>query len=329
MPRAALLVLLLLVCSGPLEAQRRGGKARELHLRVGDGLPLIELSGLSQTDARSLAEFSGRVLLIDFVGYWNPRCEKSVPHLERLLDELGPRGFSVVAVTDDDERKTHAWMRAQGVDYAYGFDPTGELHRRLRVQRLPFAVLVDPFGTIVWTGNPLSLGKVPIERALAGVVGAPVWTWPEPARGLAPALWSGRYGEALAAARDPAAETLVRERIAAGVAQFERLVAAGEYRSAFQTAQRMDLGESPEAEALAARVRALLDDPAIRARAEVDRELGELERRAEALRSLDETEARRAVVAKFVERHAGAPIEARARALLATLDEALTRIEKD
>lgn len=328
---ALVLPLLLAISTGTAGAgvQEKTKPADALHLRVGDPLPRFELA-FAQTEARSLAEFSGRVLLLDFVGYWNPACAKSVPHVQRLLAAYGARGLSAVAVTDDDERKSHAWMHAQKVDYPYAFDPGGELHRRLRVQRIPYAVLVDPFGTIVWSGNPLALMDAPIERALGGVCEPPLWTQPEPARAAAAALWDGRYAEALAAVKgDPEGEALVRARLASALAHFERLVAGGEYRGAFLVAQRLDLGELPEAAALATRVRELLADPEIRSRAEADRELAELERRAEALRKLDETEALRARVAKFVEAHAGEPIEKRARALLDTLDEAVHRPEKD
>jgi peroxiredoxin len=331
MPRLALFLVLLLAGSAApaVAAQAPSAQTREPHLRVGDALPLVELSGLAQSEARSLAEYSGRVLLLHFVGYWSRPSQRSVPHVERLLAEYGSRGLCALALTDDDERKTHAWMRANEVDYAYAFDTTGELHRRVLFQRLPHAVLVDAFGTIVWTGNPLELMPALIERALQDVAETPAWTWPEPARNAAGALWEGRYADALAACADEGSAALVRARIAAAVAHFERLIASGEYRHAFTSAQRMHLGTLPEAAALAERVRTLLADKSIRRRAEHERELAELERRAEALRTVDETEALHKVVAAFVERHADDPIEPRARALLSTLEAALTRVEED
>jgi peroxiredoxin len=331
MPRLALFLVLL--AAGPAApagaGQARPADEHESHLRVGDALPLVELSGLAQTEARSLAEYSGRVLLLHFVGYWSAPSKRTVPHVERLLAEYGSRGLSALAITDDDERKTHAWMRANEVDYAYAFDTTGVLHRRVLFQRLPHAVLVDPFGTIVWTGNPLELMPATIERTLQDVAEAPVWTWPEPARKAAGALWDGRYADAVAACGDEASAALVRARVTAAVAHFERLIAGGEYRHAFTSAQRMHLGTLPEGAALAERVRALLDDKSIRRRAEHERELAELERRAEALRTVNETEALHKVVAAFVERHAEDPIEPRARALLSTLEAALMRVEEE
>jgi peroxiredoxin len=331
MPRLALFLVLL--AAGPAApagaGQARPADEHESHLRVGDALPLVELSGLAQTEARSLAEYSGRVLLLHFVGYWSAPSKRTVPHVERLLAEYGSRGLCALAITDDDERKTHAWMRANEVDYAYAFDTTGVLHRRVLFQRLPHAVLVDPFGTIVWTGNPLELMPATIERTLQDVAETPVWTWPEPARKAAGALWDGRYADALAACADDTSAALVRGRIAAAVAHFERLIAGGEYRHAFTSAQRMHLGTLPEGAALAERVRALLEDKSIRRRAEHERELAELERRAEALRTVNETEALHKVVAAFVERHAEDPIAPRARALLSTLEAALMRVEED
>ncbi len=37
---------------------------------VGSQLPALELEGLSQTEAASVADFHGRALLIEFFAYW-------------------------------------------------------------------------------------------------------------------------------------------------------------------------------------------------------------------------------------------------------------------
>ncbi len=37
---------------------------------VGSQLPALELEGLSQTEATSVADFHGRALLIEFFAYW-------------------------------------------------------------------------------------------------------------------------------------------------------------------------------------------------------------------------------------------------------------------
>jgi len=60
MLRGALLIASLLAASLPSSAQE-----------VGSELPLdFELTELSQTGARSLEDFQGRALLIEFFAYW-------------------------------------------------------------------------------------------------------------------------------------------------------------------------------------------------------------------------------------------------------------------
>ena len=84
------------------------------------------------------------------------------------------------------------------------------MHEHFDIQKtgIPFSVLVDPFGTILWSGHPMQLKEGQIERALEGAFAAPVWSWPEAARALAQPLARGdlRAARTLADTLGPNAE---------------------------------------------------------------------------------------------------------------------------
>ena len=44
----------------------------------------------------------GQVLLVTFFATWCPPCRQEIPALKKLQEELGPRGFSVLALSVDE-----------------------------------------------------------------------------------------------------------------------------------------------------------------------------------------------------------------------------------
>ena len=88
----------------------------------GERLPTLALEGLTQTQARSLDEFTGRVVLLEFFAHWCKPCAMSVKHLNELEASFGARGFSVVGVTMDKPEQAEPWIAKTQAGYSYGFD---------------------------------------------------------------------------------------------------------------------------------------------------------------------------------------------------------------
>ncbi len=47
-------------------------------------------------------EYRGKALLVTFFATWCPPCRQEIPALKKLHEELGPKGFSVVALSVDE-----------------------------------------------------------------------------------------------------------------------------------------------------------------------------------------------------------------------------------
>ena len=54
------------------------------------------------------ADYKGKVLLVDFWASWCIPCRASFPALDAMYQESKPRGFEVLAVSLDRDRKTLA-----------------------------------------------------------------------------------------------------------------------------------------------------------------------------------------------------------------------------
>lgn len=51
----------------------------------------------------SLADFKGKVLILDFWATWCPPCRDEIPHFIELLKEYGEKGLQVVGVSVDQQ----------------------------------------------------------------------------------------------------------------------------------------------------------------------------------------------------------------------------------
>jgi thiol-disulfide isomerase/thioredoxin len=71
---------------------------------AGAAVPMPEFSLPSVVDGTTVRSdaFKGQVLLITFFATWCPPCRQEIPTLIQLQQELGPEGFSVLAISVDE-----------------------------------------------------------------------------------------------------------------------------------------------------------------------------------------------------------------------------------
>ncbi len=128
----------------PLWAQAAG-------VRVGDPAPPVILPVLAGADQASLdlATLRGRVVYVDFWASWCGPCRLSFPRLQALRDELGPRGFEVVAVSvDESEEDARSFLEQVPVSYPVVRDGSGETPARFGVLGMPSGYLLDRDGVV-------------------------------------------------------------------------------------------------------------------------------------------------------------------------------------
>ena len=109
-------------------------------VRNGDGDPV------------RLADFKGRVVLVNFWATWCAPCIREMPSLDRLQAAMGGDGFTVFAVNEDRNGAEVAapFLEKLGVkNLGINLDDKMAFARSLGVRGLPASFLVDRNGRIV------------------------------------------------------------------------------------------------------------------------------------------------------------------------------------
>ena len=104
--------------------------------------------------SRSLAEFQGKVLVVNFWATWCAPCRAEMPAFDRLNERWAERGVRFIGLSAEPQETATGFGKALGIRYplwtARG-DVVPELSRRLgnRLGVLPHTVVLDGSGQLV------------------------------------------------------------------------------------------------------------------------------------------------------------------------------------
>ncbi len=161
--RVAILLVLVLAFAQPRNAaaaEAPGGLAPPLRGAFGENFtllhppvpaPLEAFTDLAGNRIR-LADFKGRVVLLNFWATWCAPCIREMPSLDRLQAALGDRDLRVVAVSIDRAgvKVIRPFAKRLGLArLGLYHDPEGALFRAFGVSGLPASFLIDREGGIV------------------------------------------------------------------------------------------------------------------------------------------------------------------------------------
>ena len=100
-------------------------------------------------DQRTLADFAGKVVMVNFWASWCAPCLRELPSIDRLQAKMASDDFTVVAINIDREGLQVAQPFAQRLNLSslsLYLDPRSIVSRAMGVQVMPTTVLYDRTG---------------------------------------------------------------------------------------------------------------------------------------------------------------------------------------
>lgn len=116
---------------------------------VGRPAPVFALARFDDGQEMRLADFRGRVLVVNFWASWCIPCREEAPALEAMWRQFGPRGVTVVGVNIQDRRPDAARFIAETrPTYPNLVDATGATSIAYGIYGVPETFVIDREGRI-------------------------------------------------------------------------------------------------------------------------------------------------------------------------------------
>ncbi len=118
-------------------------------LEVGEPVPTAAMPELEGDGSRSLADYRGRWVLVNFWASWCPPCRAEAPALEKFQRQHGGPKFVVLGIdTRDLSEDGRDFVRKYGLSYPQLRDGDGDVSDDFGTTGLPESFLVDPAGRL-------------------------------------------------------------------------------------------------------------------------------------------------------------------------------------
>lgn len=137
----------------------------EIRFENGKGKPL------------TLADFRGKVVLLNIWATWCSPCREEMPALDKLQATLGGLDFEVVALSIDQGGVTavRKFFGKIGIrTLALYVDPSGQASSTLGAVGVPTTLMIDRAGRELWrVVGPVQWDKPEAIETVRGIIGAP------------------------------------------------------------------------------------------------------------------------------------------------------------
>ena len=151
-------IAFLTVLSVQTFAQEATGTETAKKMFTEKTLPVVTLSDMNgkKVNVSDLGK-TGKITVFSFWATWCIPCKKELSELDKVYEEWQKKyNLDLVAVSIDDVRNTakvKTYVNGEGWTYNVLLDINQDLKRAMGIQSVPYTVLVDKKGNIVYIHN--------------------------------------------------------------------------------------------------------------------------------------------------------------------------------
>ena len=162
--------------AGLLAGLNTGAMAAFVAKRLPQTLPEITIAA-GDGETKSLADWRGRVVLLNIWATWCVPCREEMPQLDTLQADLGGENFEVVAVNVDKGGgdKAKIFLEETGAAHLARYtDTSGRLFRKVRAVGMPTTLLIDRDGKEIGRlVGPADWGSEQAKMLIEAAIAAP------------------------------------------------------------------------------------------------------------------------------------------------------------
>jgi thiol-disulfide isomerase/thioredoxin len=141
-------------------------------LHAQEGAPPFSGVAINTGQKISLADYRGKVVLVDFWASWCPPCLESLPAYDRMRQEIGTEEFQIIAINvDENTADGLKFLEQRPVSYPVLADPAGEIGIPWGIGTLPRSFLIDREGRIVVIRKRFRSGdEIKLKRSITDLL---------------------------------------------------------------------------------------------------------------------------------------------------------------
>ena len=121
-------------------------------------LPAVTLKTLNGSEVRTdTLSNNGKPFIIDFFATWCKPCNRELDAISEVYEEWQEEtGVKIIAISIDQAQninKVKPLVNNHGWEYEVLLDPNGDFKRALGCQMIPYTIIVDGMGEIMYKHN--------------------------------------------------------------------------------------------------------------------------------------------------------------------------------